>query len=155
MAERIEKAIEFVVKKHEGQYRRGGLPYCTHPIAVAEMLEADGEAEEVVLAGLFHDLLEDTDATELEILQLGGEEVLRAVKLLTKQKGYTMSEYMQGILENPIAKAVKIADRTHNVLCLKDADETFRERYLKETKEWYVGLSEKIACAVAVIKEKK
>ena len=155
MTDLIERAKAFVIKKHEGQYRRGGLPYCTHPIAVAEMLEADGEAEEVVLAGLFHDLLEDTNATELEILQLGGEEVLRAVKLLTKQKGYTMSEYMQGILENPIAKAVKIADRTHNILSLKEADEAFREKYLKETEEWYIGLSEKIACAVAVIKEKK
>ena len=88
---------------------------------------------------------------KLQILQLGGEEVLRAVKLLTKQKGYTMSEYMQGILENPIAKAVKIADRTHNVLCLKDADEAFRERYLKETKQWYIGLSEKIANAVKIV----
>jgi (p)ppGpp synthase/HD superfamily hydrolase len=153
MTKRIEKAIEFVKQKHEGQYRRGGLPYSTHPIAVAEMLAKDGYGEEFVLTGLFHDLLEDTSATEAEILELGGEEVLRAVKLLTKQKGYTMSAYMQGILENPIAKAVKIADRTHNVLSLKEADEAFRERYLKETEEWYIGLSEKIANAVAVIKE--
>lgn len=45
----------------------------------------------------FHDLLEDTDATEEEIAQIGGPEVLAAVKALTKQPGYVMTDYVAGV----------------------------------------------------------
>ena len=67
------------------------------------------------LTALFHDLLEDTDATEEEIFDLGGARVLEAVRLLTKQEGYVMAEYVAGIRTNPIAFVVKAADRLHNL----------------------------------------
>ena len=143
--ERIEKAKAFAIEKHAGQFRKGGKPYVTHPIAVAEWLAERGYSEAYILTGLFHDLLEDTSATEEEILALGGEEVLVAVKLLTKKKGYKMEEYLGEILKNPIAKAVKIADRIHNLQSLVEADEAFKARYLAETEEWYAPISEEIA----------
>ena len=148
MTERYEKALAFATLKHEGQTRKEGIPYITHPMAVAQMLVQQRYSEEYQLAGLFHDLLEDTDATEGEIIALAGENVLEAVKLVTKTKGYNMADYMAKILENPMAKAVKIADRLHNLRCAVNANEAFRRRYIMESIEWYVSLSDEIKTAV-------
>ncbi len=70
MTERYRAALDFATKKHDGQWRKGGAAYITHPVAVAEYLAQDGMDEDTQIAGLFHDLLEDTDATEAEILAL-------------------------------------------------------------------------------------
>ena len=148
MTERYEKALAFATLKHEGQTRKEGIPYITHPMAVAQMLAQQGYDEEYQLAGLFHDLLEDTDATEGEIIALAGENVLEAVKLVTKTKGYNMADYMAKILENPMAKAVKIADRLHNLRCAVNANEAFRRKYIMESIQWYVSLSDEIKTAV-------
>ena len=142
---KCKEALAFATQKHEGQTRRGGLAYVTHPIAVAEMMAKKGFGEDYIIAGLFHDLLEDTDATDEEILALSNEEVLVAVKLLTKQKDYVMSEYMAGIVANPIAREVKAADRLHNLSCAHECSEEFRVRYIKESIDWYLDLSPEIA----------
>ena len=105
-SDRYKAAYDFAAKKHEGQYRKGGEPYITHPAAVAEILRQNGYNEDYQITALFHDLLEDTDATEDEIRSLGGEEVLTAVKLLTKSEGYVMEEYVGAIKQNPMAFAV-------------------------------------------------
>ena len=147
------KALAFATKKHSGQFRKEGVPYITHPIAVAEILEKQGFDEKYQIAGLFHDLLEDTDATEEEIAALGGEKVLEAVKLLTKTKGYVMSEYIRNIKANPIAFKVKAADRLHNLKCAVFADEKFRRKYIKESLEWYTDFDEEIPTAIEVLKE--
>ena len=76
-----EKAYEFAKEKHGTQKRIGGAPYITHPLAVADILKKDGYDIEYQIVALFHDLLEDTDATEDEIRSIAGEEVLQAVKL--------------------------------------------------------------------------
>ena len=91
MGEEIyQKALEYAKKKHEGQFRIGGAPFIVHPIAVAEILRQDGKQVEYRVAAVFHDLLEDTDASEQEIVEIGGEDVLKAVKLVTKEKEYCM-----------------------------------------------------------------
>ena len=77
MGEEIyQKALEYAKKKHEGQFRIGGAPFIVHPIAVAEILRQDGKQVEYRVAAVFHDLLEDTDASEQEIVEIGGEDVL-------------------------------------------------------------------------------
>ncbi|MBP3313068.1 MAG: HD domain-containing protein [Oscillospiraceae bacterium] len=150
---RIMEALAFATKKHEGQLRRGGAPYITHPMAVCAMLSQWGHDEDTQIAGLFHDLLEDTDATEEEILRLGGEKVLEAVKLLTKKEGYIMAEYVSAIRENPMAFAVKGADRLHNLQCAVEADSAFRQRYVEETLAWYMDFSPEIPEAVKNLQE--
>lgn len=107
--------------------------------------------EDYQIAGLFHDLLEDTDATAEEILTLGGEQVLEAVKRLTKQKGYVMADYVAGIRENPMAMAVKGADRLHNLRCAIVADEDFKRRYVLETLDWYMDFHPEIPAAVKAL----
>ena len=146
-------ALEFASQKHKGQYRVGGLPYVTHPIAVAEMLEKRGFGEDYIISALFHDLLEDTDATEEEISALGGERVLDSVKLLTKREGYNMAEYIGKIKKDPIAFAVKGADRLHNLLCAVECNDGFKRKYISESTEWFMDFNEDIPAAIDRLKE--
>ncbi len=150
---RLSMAMAFAEEKHKGQFRRGGAAYITHPVAVSAMLRDWGYDEDTQIAGLFHDLLEDTDATEEEILRMGGESVLEAVKLLTKQEGYIMAEYIAAIRENPMAYRVKGADRLHNLQCAVVADCAFRRRYVEETLAWYMDFHPEIPLAVKKLQQ--
>lgn len=145
------KALAFATEKHKGQFRIGGLPYITHPVAVAQLLREQGYDETYQIAGLFHDLLEDTDATLSEIEALGGRQVADAVQRLTKTEGYVMSEYIAGIKESPMAMAVKAADRLHNLRCAVETDLDFRRRYILESIDWYLDFSPEIPKAVKVL----
>lgn len=139
----IINSLLFAKEKHKGQIRIGGEPYISHPIAVASILEKKGFLDtRYIKTALFHDLLEDTDASEIEISSYGGEDVLTAVKLLTKSKGHKTELYIQSIRNNLIAKMVKLADRLHNLLCATVASEQFRKRYVQETEEFYIDLAE-------------
>ena len=151
--ERYFSALAYATAKHNGQTRKEGVPYITHPIAVAEILEKKGYGEDYIIAGLFHDLLEDTDATEDEILELSNESVLCAVKLLTKQSGYNMREYIDGIKRNSIAFAVKAADRLHNLQCAPAASVEFRKKYIAESREWYLDFCPEIEQAVIALEK--
>ena len=59
-----------------------------------------------------------------------------------------MADYIAGIKENPMAKAVKAADRLHNLRCAVVTDERFRRRYIQESMEWYLDFSPEIPKAV-------
>ena len=150
---KLQLALEFATEKHKGQKRIGGDDYITHPVAVCEIVKSQGFDENTRIAALFHDLLEDTDATEEEILKYGNEEILEAVKLLTKEKGYVMSEYIGKIKNNKIAFAVKAADRLHNLQCAIVTDEEFKRKYILETVDWYMDFSADIRKAVKELAE--
>ncbi len=148
---RYQQALAFAAEKHRGQTRIGGLAYITHPVAVAEIIQQQGYGIDYRITALFHDLLEDTDATRTEIEQIGGAQVLRAVVLLTKTENYVMSEYVAGIRSNPIAFAVKAADRLHNLRCALCTDDEFKRRYVLETIDWYLDFSDQIPNAVKAL----
>ena len=152
-SECLQRALEFAKEKHEGQKRIGGEDYITHPIAVAEIVKSQGFDENYQITALFHDLLEDTDATEEEILKYGNQEILDAVTLLTKEKGYDMAEYISAIKKNSIAYAVKAADRLHNLQCAVVTDEEFKRKYILETVDWYLDFSPEIRKAVKRLAE--
>ena len=147
-SKRLEAALEFAAGKHAGQKRMGGEPYISHPMAVAELLKEGGYDEEYQIVGLFHDLLEDTDATEDEIAAYGSLQILEAVKLLTKKKGYVMAEYIAGIKMNKMAFAVKGADRLHNLQSAFCAGEDFKRKYILESLEWYMDFDKRIHEAI-------
>lgn len=133
----IQACIDFAIKKHKGQKRKNGDDYITHPLRVYSSVKSFGD--DVAIVGLFHDLLEDTDATEEEILNLSNEKVLEAVKLLTKTKD-NKKTYLKNIVANDLAKIVKNADRIDNLndILILDMDVyfTFIEGYLKNTKKY-------------------
>lgn len=146
-----QDALAFAAKKHQGQIRIGGEPYISHPIAVADMVREWGFGLSFRITALFHDLLEDTDATEEDIFRIGGAEVLDAVRRLTKRKGYVMADYVQHIRENEIARVVKAADRLHNLRCAVVADDAFKRKYILESLEWYLDFSPQILPAVRAL----
>lgn len=149
--ERYDNALRFAAEKHKGQFRIGGAEYITHPMAVAEIVKRQGYGIDIQITALFHDLLEDTNAKESEILFYGNEEILKAVKLLTKQKGYDMAEYVAGIRQNKTAFAVKAADRLHNLRCALVTDTEFKRKYIFETVDWYLDFSPEIPKAVKAL----
>ena len=151
--EKVMLALEFGNQKHKGQKRIGGKEYITHPIAVYEIVKSQGYGEDYQITALFHDLLEDTNATEEEILLYGNQNVLDAVKLLTKEKGYDMKSYIAGIKANPIAFQVKSADRLHNLQCAIVTSVEFKRKYILETVNWYLDFSEDIKIAVKKLAE--
>ena len=147
----FDKALAYAAEKHNGQFRIGGEKYITHPVAVAEILKDKGFPLSFQIAALFHDLLEDTDAAEDEILALSNDEILQAVKLLTKQHGYKMEEYVGNIRQNEMAFAVKGADRLHNLRSALKTDEEFKRKYILETIDWYLDFSPEIPPAVKAL----
>ena len=151
--EMLRRALKFAKEKHNGQKRIGGEDYITHPMAVCEIVKNQGFDKDYQIAALFHDLLEDTDATEEEILKCGNRKILEAVNLLTKKKGYDMAEYVNAIKQNPIAFAVKAADRLHNLQCAIVTSEEFKRKYILETIDWYMDFSLEIRKAVKRLAE--
>ena len=105
------KAMQIACRAHEGQKDKGGNPYFLHPVFVSEHLETIAEK----IVGLLHDVVEDTDIT-IEDLRKEGfpEHVLEAVDIITKKDGVSYEEYIEGVMNNPIARAVKIQDVRHN-----------------------------------------
>lgn len=137
---RFSDALAFAAEKHAEQRRRNGDPYILHPVKVAMHLAKDGYDVRYQIAGLFHDLLEDTDATEDELRKFCDEEMMTAIKLVTKTAGFVEDEYLSAILKNPMAKAVKNADRIDNLSDLPNQDdEKFTARYMLDTKTHFVG----------------
>lgn len=137
--ELLAKAIAFAADKHKEQTRKDGTPYIYHPLKVAELIKDAGHDIKCQIVAVLHDVLEDTDASEEDIL-LYGKDVLEAVKLLTRLPGTAEDAYVNAILQNPMATAVKNADKLHNI---KDAGTTadihWGKKYVEKVKCYYEG----------------
>lgn len=108
----IEQAIVLAAEMHIGQKDKSGEPYIYHPLSV--MMKIKGETAKVV--AILHDIIEDTDVT-LEDLKESGypEEVVEAIKAITKIPGESYMGYLIRVKANEIALKVKIADIEHNI----------------------------------------
>ncbi len=81
---KITEAIEFAVLAHGDQKRNNGRAYITHPLSVGFILQSAGYGEDVVIAGLLHDVVEDTSYTESDIREKFGERVAHLVMGVTE-----------------------------------------------------------------------
>ncbi|MER7350298.1 HD domain-containing protein [Streptomyces aurantiacus] len=100
-------------RAHAGQTDKIGVPYIEHVRAVAAGLSPFGD--ELVMAGLLHDLLEDTDWTAGRLRETGvPARVVEIVEAVTNQTGMTYDEKIRRITADPRATLVKIADNAHN-----------------------------------------
>lgn len=110
--ELTKAALRICLEAHKGQVDKSGMPYVLHPFHVANHVE--GELETCV--ALLHDVVEDSLFT-LDDLRKHGmpEQVIQAVALMSHQRGVPYEEYIATLKQNPLARAVKLADLAHNM----------------------------------------
>lgn len=140
----ILKTIEFARKAHEGQVRKyTGEPYIFHSINVGFILTCVTNDENIIAGGILHDVIEDTDATEDEILNLFGETVTRYVVDVTdvsKLSDGNRKVRKQIDLEHlakaaPASKTIKLADIIDNGRSIMKHDPGFARIWLQEKKD--------------------
>ena len=108
---KTKRALQICFDAHKDQVDKAQIPYVFHPFHLADQMQT--EAETVV--ALLHDVVEDSDYTFADLEKEGfGEEIINALKLLTHNDGSKYMDYVAKIKENPLAKAVKLADLKHN-----------------------------------------
>lgn len=106
-----KKALKLCFDAHKNQVDKSGMPYVFHPFHLAEQMET----EETIIVALLHDIIEDTEYTIEDLIKEGFEKtVVDAVALMTHADGVDYMQYIAAIKQNPIAKAVKLADLRHN-----------------------------------------
>ena len=109
--EQTKKAMKLCFEAHKDQVDKSGMPYVFHPYHLAEQMTD----EDTTVAALLHDVVEDTDYTLEDLEKLGfSPQVIQAVALLTHEEEVPYLDYVAKIKDNPIAKAVKLADIEHN-----------------------------------------
>jgi GTP diphosphokinase / guanosine-3',5'-bis(diphosphate) 3'-diphosphatase len=96
----IGKAFEFAYQLHEGQYRKSGELYISHPVAVAGLLRDLGGSPAMIAAGFLHDVVEDTDVTSEQIEEHFGPEVRQLVEGVTKLSKINFTSKTESQAEN-------------------------------------------------------
>jgi len=145
----IQAAKDLAQKAHEHQTRKNSEePYVEHPIRVAKILKEAGFREEVIIAGLLHDTVEDTDVTLEEIEEKFGSDVANIVAYHTEDKSLSWEERKQHTIDvvktAPYeVKALIIADKLDNLQSLKQQYDVMGEEVWKAFKRgkeqqcWY------------------
>lgn len=157
----IDEAIEFAAQAHRQQHRKGtDIPYISHPFGVAMILQQADCPEPVIIAGLLHDTLEDTETTEEEIRERFGEEVLELVRGASEpDKSASWEERKRHTLEfvktaSLPQRQVICADKLHNLRSIRrdyekmgDAVWSKFKRGYNEQKWYYTSLAEALGHA--------
>ena len=113
---RIHEAIVFAARKHAGQVRKGtDIPYISHPMEVMQILSRNDYVDDVIIGGILHDVLEDTDATQEEIIGLFGEDILDFILAESEDKSKPWKERKQATIDQ-----LKVAPKGVKIVCLAD-----------------------------------
>lgn len=141
---KLDQAIEFATVAHQGQERKyTQAPYIMHPIAVMQIVKSVPHTEEMLMAAVLHDTVEDTDVTMQDICDKFGTVVGMYVEYLTDistledgnrriRKRMDALHYAQGPAES---QTIKVADFIHNTIDIKTYDPGFWEIYKVEKWE--------------------
>jgi len=156
--EMINKAYHFAEEAHQEQKRESGEPYIIHPIAVAEILADLGMDTNTIVAGLLHDVIEDTDISFDETVTLFNLEIANLVEGVTKLTRLGEMEYKtkeeeqaDNVRKMLLAMAkdirviiIKLADRLHNMRTLKFMPAKKQKNKAKETLDIYAPLAHRL-----------
>ncbi|MDD5823643.1 MAG: bifunctional (p)ppGpp synthetase/guanosine-3',5'-bis(diphosphate) 3'-pyrophosphohydrolase [Firmicutes bacterium] len=148
----IVKAYDIAHTLHEGQFRKSGEPYIIHPIAVAKILASFGMDNETVVAGLLHDVVEDTEYSREQLVEDFNDRIALLVDGVTKLGNikYGSKEVAQAenfrkmflaMSKDIRVLIIKLADRLHNMRTLEYMPTNKREEKALETLEIYAPLA--------------
>lgn len=151
----VLKAYEFAKKSHEGQFRQSGEPYFVHPCAVSLILLEYGFDYETVMAGLLHDVVEDTPATADELKKEFGATVLSLVEGVTKlnkiefksreeEQAENLRKMLFAMTDDIRVVIVKLADRLHNMRTLHFKPPERQVAISRETLEIYAPIAARL-----------
>jgi len=151
----LKKAYVFAAQAHKGQTRRSGEPYLSHSLEVTNML-ADMKLDKTTLAaGLLHDVLEDTDATAVELMDAFGKEIAHLVEGVTKisrvqdsspetRQAESIRKIILAMTDDLRVIFIKLADRIHNLKTLKFLPEDKQKQIARETLEIYAPIANRL-----------
>lgn len=151
----LEEAYRFAEDLHKGQYRKSGEPYINHPLYVAKILAELGLDEQAIIAGLLHDIAEDTNCTMNGLIDHFGSEVSFLVNGVTKLSKLECTNKEERQLESyrkmflSMAKdirviLIKLADRLHNMRTLKYQPVEKQREIAQETLEIYAPIANRL-----------
>ena len=151
----LEKACAYAFRAHDGQTRKSGEPYITHPLAVATQLAIWHMDIQGLCAGIMHDVLEDTGITKTEMAAEFGNTIAEMVDGLSKLEKLEYSNYAEhqaesfrklilAMTRDIRVIVVKLSDRLHNMRTLGAMRADKRRRIAKETLEIYAQIANRI-----------
>jgi len=152
-SEDVERAFLIAEKAHEGQLRKSGQRYITHPVAVAQILAELGLSTETVIAALLHDTVEDTPYSLKELRHDFGDEVANLVDGVTKldkltygptAEAETVRKMVVAMSRDIRVLVIKLADRLHNARTWRYVSAESAERKARETLDIYAPLAHRL-----------
>ncbi|WP_457565133.1 RelA/SpoT family protein [Caminibacter sp.] len=163
---KIQKALNFAIKAHEGQKRKSGEEYVVHPILVAVITSYFNENEDVITAALLHDVVEDTPYTIFYIKDEFGKDVANLVEGLTKiveirgnslvpshsneklaKSALTFRKMLTSSIKDIRVLVIKLCDRLHNMLTLSALPPQKQKRIAEETLVVYAPIAHRLGIA--------
>ncbi len=153
--ELVIRAYEFGADAHDGQKRKSGEPYITHPVAVAHDLAEMHLDAEAIVAAILHDVVEDTEASLEDIEEQFGSDVAMIVDGVSKldqiqfrsraeAQAESFRKMMLAMIEDIRVILVKLADRKHNMQTLGAMPPEKRKRIARETLDIYAPIANRL-----------
>lgn len=151
----VEKAFEIAETAHEGQFRHSGEPFVSHPLAVVDIIADLGLDNTTIIAGILHDVVEDTKITIEDVAKQFTPEIAKLVDGVTKLKNYEFQskeeQQSESLRKMFLAMAsdirvviIKLADRLHNMRTLRYQSENKQIEKAIETLEIYAPLAHRL-----------
>ncbi len=152
---RVRTAYRFADEAHLGQIRNGGLPYITHPIAVAQQCAEWKLDAQALMAALLHDAIEDCGVTKPELIERFGAPVAELVDGLTKleklefntreeNQAESFRKMLLAMARDVRVILIKLADRSHNMRTLSDVPRSKWNRISRETLDIYAPIAHRL-----------